>query len=101
VVPGGGHWLNGSRILGVLSTGLISGLLVSAYTQDATARNTYARYQQSRLDVEATNLFKLANVQRTAARQRARAGVIILGADAVFAALVTALENKEIARGRL
>jgi hypothetical protein len=101
VVPGGGHWLNGSRMFGVLSTGVISGLLVSAYTQDAAARNTYARYQQSRVDVEATNLFKFASEQRAAARRRARTGVIILGADAVLAALLTKLENREIARGRL
>ena len=101
VVPGGGHWLQGSRILGVLSTGLISGLLVSAYTQDAAARNTYARYQQSRLDVEATDLFEFANVQRAAARRRVQVGVVLLGADAALAALLAVLDNREIARGRL
>ncbi|MFL5617347.1 MAG: hypothetical protein ACJ79A_03015 [Gemmatimonadaceae bacterium] len=101
VVAGGGHWLSGSRTLGVLATGLISALLVSAYSQDVAARNTYARYQQSRLDSQATDLFAFATVQRAAARRRAQAGVILLGTDAALAALLTVLDNREVARGRL
>ena len=101
VVPGGGHWLGGSRILGLISTGLISGLLVSAYAQDASARNTYARYQRSRLDVQATDLFKFANEQRAGARRRAKVGVSLLGADAILGALLTSANNREVAHGRL
>jgi hypothetical protein len=101
VVPGGGHWLNRSRILGMLSTGLISGLLVSAYAQDASARNTYARYEQSRLDVQATDLFNFANAQRAGARRRAKVGVTLLGADAVLGTILSVVNNREVANGRL
>jgi hypothetical protein len=101
VVPGGGHWLHENKVLGVLMTGVVSGIYASAFMQNSSAEKTYSKYQQSRLDTQATDLFAFATKQRSAARQRALVGVAISASDAVFAALLSAAQNREVKRGRL
>lgn len=101
VLPGGGHWMNGSRLIAVLATVGLSSVFVTAYAQDATARSTYARYEGSRLPREATDLYKLSNTQRASARRLAQIGLAVSASDAVFAAFITAAQNREVSRGRL
>jgi hypothetical protein len=101
VIPGGGHWMHGSKLVGVLATAALSSIFVTAYAQDATARSTYARYEGSRLAKEATDLFKLSNTQRASARRLAQVGLAISASDAVLSSFITAAQNREVARGRL
>jgi hypothetical protein len=101
VMPGGGHWMNGSKLIAVIATAGLSSIFVTAYAQDATARNTYGRYEASRLAKEATELYNLSSTQRASARRLAQVGLAISVSDAVFAAFITAAQNREVSRGRL
>jgi len=101
VIPGGGHWMHGSKVMGAVATGAISSVFLIAYRQDATARNAYAQYEGSRYGPEATGFYTLANTRRASARRMAQIGLAVSFSDAVLAALVTAAQNREVSRGRL
>jgi hypothetical protein len=101
VFPGGGHYLHSSRLLAFVATGAITSVFASAYSIDASAKRNYARYEASRLETQAKDLYNLATNQRATARARARIGLIVWGADAVLASVITTALNHEVARGRL
>jgi len=101
VVPGGGHFFGGDRIVGALAVGALSSVFISAHSSDAAASRTYARYQASRSDVETPVLFQQATSQRAAARSRAQLGVTLWAADAVLAAIMTTVKNHVVTNGRL
>jgi hypothetical protein len=101
VVPGGGHMLQGNRVIGGVALAVLTGVFVSAYSTEASAKDIYARYEGSRSASEAIVLFQQANAQRAAARARARVGVALWGADAALAAIITSARNHVVSHGRL
>jgi hypothetical protein len=101
VFPGGGHYMHASTLTGVIATAAITSVFVSAYVADAGAKSDYAKYEASRIPAQATDLFKHATTQRSAARARARVGLIVWGADAALASVMTFGLNRGVARDRL
>jgi hypothetical protein len=101
VVPGGGHLFRGNPIVGALAVAGLSSIFVSAHATEASANDTYAKYQSSRSYSEAPVLFQQATSQRTAARSRAQLGVALWAADAVLAAIITTAKNHVVSNGRL
>jgi hypothetical protein len=101
LVPGGGHLLNGRKVLGALAVAALSGVMANAYAMDATAKRTYDQYERSRDAVETGRLFQRATAQRASAHSRAVLGVALWGTDALIASFVSRVINHEVARGRL
>jgi hypothetical protein len=100
-LPGGGHLLNGRKVLGAVAVAALSGVMVNAYSMDATAKRTYGEYERSRDAAATGELFRRASAQRAAAHARAVLGVTLWGADAVIASFVSGVMNHEVKRGRL
>ena len=101
VIPGGGHWMNGSKLFAAVATAAVSSIYLTAFRQDMTARDAYAEYEESHLVSQAPGLYDLANKRRATARRMAQIGVAVSLTDAVIATFVTALQNREVSRGRL
>jgi len=93
--------MHASTLTGVIATAAITSVFVSAYVADAGAKSDYAKYEASRIPAQATDLFKHATTQRSAARARARVGLIVWGADAALASVMTFGLNRGVARDRL
>jgi hypothetical protein len=100
VFPGGGHYMHASTLTGIVATAAITSVFVSAYSADAGAKRTYARYESTKVEAQATELFRQANQQRSTARARARVGLVVWGADAVLASVMTFALNRGVARDR-
>jgi hypothetical protein len=101
VFPGGGHYLHTSPLIAVVATGAISSVFLSAWSANSEANHNYSLYEASRIPAQATDFFKLATAQRATARTRARIGLVVWGADAVLASVMTAAINRGVAHGRL
>ena len=101
VIPGGGHWMNGSKLFAIVATVGVTSVYLTALRQDMTARSAYTEYEESRLVAQAPGLYALANKRRASARRMAQIGVAVSLTDAMLATLVTALQHREVSRGRL